>query len=233
MVIDSISGADIKKAIEKFPMNCYEYQKNSIKENTQYCIIGEIKKNFFEEIKKDEIQKQFSKYSKIFELFSTQPNLDRLRKRIGIHEKNNLLFIVVTDGNYYNFEYMRYQKKKFKEDTHSDNAYDILPKYIKILNLINSIVPVLLIFVPPTLDDSKGIFTSKGERKTIQDLQNKIKNLTNEQTKMRKQIDEQQKQMSKMEKKINKLLGKKRKKSMDYEEEEEESEESKEKKGSN
>lgn len=236
MVIDSISGADIKKSIEKFPMNFYEYQKNYIKDNTQYCIIGEIKKNFFEEIKKEEIQKQFNKYSKIFELLSTNPNLNKLRKRIGLNENNKLIFAVVTDGNFYNFDYLRYLKKKFNEDTHSDNAYSILPKYIEILNLINNIIPVLLIFVPRTLDDNKGIFVSKGERKNIKDLKKKINNLTEEQTKMqiqlddqKKQIDDQKKQIAEMENKINKLLGKKRKKSIDYEEEDE-SEENKERK---
>ena len=38
MVIYSIFGADIKQSIEKFPMNYYEYLKNYICENTQYCI---------------------------------------------------------------------------------------------------------------------------------------------------------------------------------------------------
>ena len=189
MVINSISCRDIKAIMRKFPMNFYEYQDNSIVENTNYCIIGEIKKDFYEEIKKDEIQKQFNKYAKILELLSIKPNLNKLKKRIGINENNDLLFVVVTDGNYYNFDYMRHIKKKFKEDTHSDRGYDILPKYIEILNLISSIVPVILIFVPRTLDDNKGIFNSKGERKTISDLKKTIKSLTNEQEKMKKNFE--------------------------------------------
>ena len=122
-----------------------------------------------------------------------------------------------------------------------------MPKYIKILNLISSIIPVILIFVPRTLDDNKGIFTSKGERKIISDLKRKIKSLTDEQENTKKKFEDQQKQIEKhkieidqykaeMEQykkemgiKINKLLGKKRKKSISYEKEEG-SEENKEKK---
>ena len=111
MIINSLSGSDIKKIIKNFPMNFYEYQDDSIIGDANYSIIGEIKKDFYEEIKKDEIQKQFTKYAKIFELLSNKPNLNKLKKRIGINENNDLLFVVVTDGNYYNFDYMRHKKK--------------------------------------------------------------------------------------------------------------------------
>ena len=118
---------------------------------------------------------------------------------------------------------MRHLKKKFKEDYHSDGGYDILPKYIQILNLISSIIPVILIFVPRTLDDNKGIFTSIGERKYISDLKYKIEKLKDGQDEMKKQLENQKKEIEQqkiemnqykkeMEEKINKLLGKKRKK---------------------
>ena len=71
----------------------------SIQDNVNYYIIGEIKKDFYEEIKKDEIKKQFNKYAKILELFSSKPNLNKIKKRIAINETNNLLFILVSDGN--------------------------------------------------------------------------------------------------------------------------------------
>ena len=48
---------------------------------------------------------------KIFELLSIKPNLNKLKKRMGINENNDLLFVVVTDGNYYNFDYTRHIKK--------------------------------------------------------------------------------------------------------------------------
>jgi hypothetical protein len=115
MLISSLSGNDIKKIIKKFPMNIYEYQDDSLEGEANYSIIGEIKKDFYEEIKKDEIQKQFTRYAKIFELLSIKPNLNKLKKRMGINENNDLLLVVVTNGNYYNFDYMRHIKKNLRK----------------------------------------------------------------------------------------------------------------------
>ena len=230
MVINSISSNDVKRAMNKFKFNIYQYPGCSIQDNANYCIIGEIKKDFYDEIKKDEIKKQFNKYVKIFQLLSSKPNLYKLKKRIGINETNNLLFVVVTDGNFYNFEYMRHIRKKFQEDIHSDRDLDQLPNYFKIFDIISSIIPLLLIFVPRTLDDNKGLYISQGIQKTILDLKNEIKNLRDNQKKM----EQNQKEM---EQKIALLLGKKRikKKIVDEKEEEyeekEESEEEEESKG--
>ena len=147
--------------------------------------MGKLKKIFFAEIKKDEIKKQFTKYSKILRLLSSEPNLSELKKRIGLNADNNLLFFVVTDGNYFNFEYMRHIKKKFKEDIHSDKYSDKLPNYFKILDLISSIIPVMLIFVPRTLDDNLGTFSSKSEQKIIENLQKEIQTLKDNQENMK------------------------------------------------
>ena len=81
MVINSISGEKLMKAINEFSYNIYLYPGNTIEENVNYCIIGEIKKDFFEEIKKIEIIKQFNKYQKILELLSSEPNLNKLKKK--------------------------------------------------------------------------------------------------------------------------------------------------------
>ena len=247
IVINSISGGAIKSIMKKFPSNFYEYQNNSISDNINYCIIGEIKKDFYDEIKKVEIQKQFNKYAKILELLTIKPNLNKLKKRIGIHENNDLLFAVVTEENYYNFDYMRHIKKKFKEDILSDRGYDILPKCIQILNLISHIVPVILIFIPRTLDDNLGIISSKNERKAILDLKNTLKILIDGQEEMKKKLDDHQKQIDQqkieaekhkmefiqykkeIEEKIYKLIGRKRKKSKCKKKEE--SENDKERKG--
>ena len=57
MVINSLSGNDIKKIIKKFPMNFYEYQDDSIEGEDNYSIMGETKKDFYEEKKKMTIPK--------------------------------------------------------------------------------------------------------------------------------------------------------------------------------
>ena len=206
MVINSISGQNIKKAMINFPVNIYQYPGISIEDNTNYCMIGEIKKDFYEEIKIDEVKKQFRKYSKILKLLSSEPNLNKIKKRIGINENNKLIVFIVTDGNYYNFEYMRHIRKNYKEDIHSEKDSKMFPDYFQIFDLISFIVPVLLIFVPRTLDDNKEIFTSKSERQIISSLNNEIKDLKN---KMKKMEQEQQNKMKKMEQeqqnKINQL----------------------------
>lgn len=186
LVISSIPGLDIMNAMNNFKYNIYQYPGKEIKKEDNYCIIGEIKKDFFEEIKKEEIKKQFNKYAKIFQLLSSKPNLNKLKKKMGIDENNKLLFLVVTDGNYYYFDFMRHIIKKFKEETHSDIDSDKLPYYFKIFDFLNSIVPVLLIFVPRILDDNKGIFSSKYEQKIISDLKKEIKGLRNSQVEMEK-----------------------------------------------
>ena len=187
--------------------------------------MGKLKKIFFAEIKKDEIKKQFTKYSKILRLLSSEPNLSELKKRIGLNADNNLLFFVVTDGNYFNFEYMRHIKKKFKEDIHSDKDSDKLPNYFKIFDLISSIIPVMLIFVPRTLDDNLGTFSSKSEQKIIENLQKEIQTLKDNQENMKsthqKEIDQMKNNLKEMREKIVELLGKKKLRKKVHEENEE------------
>lgn len=198
MIINSISGQNIMEAINEFTYNIYLYPGNTIERNVNYCIIGEIKKDFFEEIKKIEVIKQFTKYQKILELLSSEPNLNKLKKRIGLSENNKFIFFMVTDGNYNNFDYMIHMKKSYQEDIHSDKDSDKLPKYLKVFNSLNSVVPVVLIFVPRTLDDNKGIYVSQREKNTFSRFTKEIETLKENQEKMQKQIAQ--------------LLGKKRKK---------------------
>ena len=165
MVIDSISGKNIINAMDKFKSNFYEYSGDLINNEDNYCIIGEIKRDFFEEIKKEEIKKQFYKYAEILKLLSTNPNLIQLKKRIGINENNKLIFAIVTDGNYNNFEYFRHIKKKFEEDIHTDNDINCYPNFLISLDILSTVIPVIVIFIPRILDDNKRIFASKGEKK--------------------------------------------------------------------
>ena len=81
MVINSISGKDIINAKNKFKYSFYQYPGKDINAEKNYCVIGEIKKDFYVEIKKDEIKKQFTKYSKILKLLSSKPNLNKLKKK--------------------------------------------------------------------------------------------------------------------------------------------------------
>ena len=217
-----------------FPVNIYQYPGISIEDNTNYCMIGEIKKDFYKEIKIDEVKKQFRKYSKILKLLSSEPNLNKIKKRIGINENNKLIFFIVTNGNYYNFEYMRHIRKNYKEDIHSEKDSKMFPDYFQIFDLISFIVPVLLIFVPRTLDDNNEIFTSKSERQIISSLNNEIKDLKNKMKKMEQEqqnkINQLEQQIEVMKKQITQFLGKKRKKIKDetnVEEEEEEEEKEK------
>ena len=81
MIINSISGQDLKRVMKQFQFNFYQIPGILIDENVNYCIIGEIKKDFYEQIKKEEIKKQFNKYSKIIRFLSTKPNLNKIKKK--------------------------------------------------------------------------------------------------------------------------------------------------------
>ena len=154
-----------------------------------------------------------------------------------------IYYFLLTDGDYYNFDFMRHIRKKFKEDIHSDKDSDKLPDYFKILNLISSSIPVMLIFVPRILDDNFGIFTCKSEQKTIEDLKKEILTLKENQENMelshqqeikslkdnqQKEIEQLKNNLKEMEKKMLGLLGKKtlRKKVHEENEESENPEES-------
>ena len=65
--------------------------------------------------------------------------------------------MLVTNGDYYQFDYMRYSSLHFKEDNNksdTDSKYN-LPGYLKNIDEISKLkIPVLLLFVPRTLDDN-------------------------------------------------------------------------------
>lgn len=224
VIIDSIPGKDIKYAIENFQYSIYLYPGKQIQDNTNYCLIGEIKKDFYKEIKNKEAKKQFIKYSKILELLSAQPNLIQIKKKIGLNGTNNLLFCLITNGNYYNFDYNRYIRKKFQEDIHTDEDSEKLPDYFKIFNLICTSIPVLLIFVPKTLDDNEGQYLSKVEQNIILELKKEIRSIKDSQKIKEQEFEEKLKEFEKkiqkeyaekqkeFEKKIQKQYGEKQKK---------------------
>ena len=135
---------------------------------------------------------------------------------------------------------MRHIRKNYKEDIHSEKDSKMFPDYFQIFDLISFIVPVLLIFVPRTLDDNKEIFTSKSERQIISSLNNEIKDLKNKMKKMEQEqqnkinqlkkeqqnkINQLEQQIEVMKKQITQFLGKKRKKIKDETNVEEEEEE--------
>jgi len=113
---------------DKNKYNFYLYPGKEIKNNEKYCVISEIKLDFFHQIKLDSTQKQFIKYESIIKLLSSNPNLGKIRKEIGLSEINNLIFMLATNGDFFQFEYMRFSKMTYKEDslTDIDKKYNFL-----------------------------------------------------------------------------------------------------------
>lgn len=112
---------------------------------------------------------------------------------------NEIIFMLATNGDFYQFDYMRYSKFYSKEglETGTEKKYEI-PfhlKFIEEISLLN--IPVLLLFVPKTLDDNGTIYKNK----YVLGLEKKNENLNNE-------IKELKDRLGKLENIVGKLLGK-------------------------
>jgi hypothetical protein len=182
LIIESIKGEDILNSLSKNKYNFYLYPGKEIKNNEKYCIISEIKLDFFQQIKLDSTQKQFIKYASIIKLLSSTPNLGKIKKEIGLSEINDLIFMLATNGDFFQFDYMRFSKMTYKEDnlTDVDKKYNIPGqlKYIEDISKLN--IPVLLLFVPKTLDDNGKIYKNRfvnHMEKEIISLKTEIQNL--------------------------------------------------------
>ena len=173
-------------SLSKYKYNFYQYPGKEIKNNEKYCIISEIKLDFFQQIKLRSNQKQFIKYESIIKFLSSKPNLGKIRKEIGLNEVNDIIFMLTTNGDFSQFDYMRYSKINYKEDSLTDvdkkcNIPDKL-KYIEEISKLN--IPVLLLFVPKTLDDNddngkvyKNQFVNNNMETEINSLRKEIQNL--------------------------------------------------------
>ena len=187
VIIDTVKGSDILNILTKHKFNIYHYPGEKIKEDAKYCVICEIKSDFFKQIKDPSIQKQFRMYQKILKLLLAKPNLERIKDKIGLNRKNELLFMLATNGDYYQFDYMRFSALNFKEDNFSDvdSKYNI-PAHLKNIDEISKLnIPVLLLFVPRTLDDKSVIFKNKYVTK----MEKVILGLNKDINKLRREID--------------------------------------------
>ena len=180
----------------------------------------EIKSNYFRQIKEQNVQKQLNKYRIILELLSSKPNLQKIKEKMEINGNNELIFMLVTNGDYYQFDYMRYSSLNFKEDNNNmdtESKYN-LPWYLKNIKEIAKIkIQVLLLFVPRTLDDNGSLYKNKYVTKIeedIIDLKKQVNELREEINKL-KNKDNLNTKEEKEEECGNKLLNKKRERSDD------------------
>ena len=185
LIIDSIKGEDILNALSKNKYNFFHYPGKEIKKEEKYCLVCEIKLNFFKQIKEQSVQKQFKKYKKILELLSLKPNLQKMKENIGLNGQNELIFMLATNGDFFQFDYMRYSFSNFKEEinTDVDKKNNIPSQLVKIEEISKLNVPVLLLFVPKTLDDNGSLYKNKYvfkiEKEKI-DLNEKIQKIEKE-----------------------------------------------------
>ena len=217
LVIYSIRGEVILKALNKYKYNLYHYPGKEIKSENQYCLICEIKMNYFKQSKEcqKQVKKQFIKYKKILELLSSKPNLEKIKNTIGLNSNNEIIFMLATNGDFFLFDYLRYSKSNFKEDINNNNVNtDIekkhfLPKQlIDIDNISKLEIPVLLLFVPKTLDDNGIIYKNKFQRK----IEKKLEDIEMENKKLKEDNQKMEKKMEILEQKIIEILEEKEKK---------------------
>ena len=204
LIIDTLKGRDILKALNTHKYNLFHYPGKEINEDLNYCIICKIKTNFFRQIKDINVRKQFKKYKIILKLLSSKPNLENIKNKIGLNGKNELIFMLVTDGDFFQFDYMRYSLFKFKEDYNTDDntkKYKI-PCYLKNIEEISKLnITILLLFVPRTLDDKSKVY----KHKHITKMEKEIIELKDEIKRLNEKVD-----------KINETLKMNKKKEDDY-----------------
>ena len=190
LIIESIKGEYIIDSLNKHKYNIYHYPGKEINKEKKYCVLCEIKFNYFKQISDVDVKKQFKKYKLILELLASEPNLGKIKRKIGMSEENELIFMLATNGDFYQFDYMRYYSKKFKDDINTDVEYsDNIPGYLKIIDEISKVnIPVLVLFVPETLDNSGAIYKNK----YIKKLEKDVKDLREQMNELSKQIKELQ-----------------------------------------
>ena len=200
LIVYDIKGEDILASLSRNKFNFYQYPGKEIIKDKFYSIISEIKLDFFSQIKYKQTQIQFKKYKDVLELLVSEPNLGKLKKTIGLKEDNDIIFMMATNGNYYQFDYMKYTKLYSDENYKTDveKKYRI-PFHLKFIEEISDLnIPVLLLFVPKTLDDNGKIYKNKYVlelNKKIDDLNDHIKILNEKVSVMENEIKELKKQL--------------------------------------
>lgn len=195
LVVYNIKGEDILNALTRNKFNFYHYPGIDININKSYSLIAEIKLNFFSQIKREDTQKQFKKFKTVIELLVSEPNLDKIKAKLGLNEKNEIIFMLATNGDFYQFDYMRNSKFYSKEDYNTDieKKYEV-PFHLKFIEEISKLnIPVLLVFVPKTIDDNGTIYKNKYVLQITnenENLNNKVKNLNEKIKSMEQEKDE-------------------------------------------
>ena len=197
IIIDGIKGEDILNSLSRYKYNFYHYPGKEIIKEVEYYVICAIKLNYFTKIRDFNNLKQFKKFEKISELLSSKSNLKRIKEKIELNEHNELIFMLVTNSDFFQFDYMRYSYSNFKEDINNDvdKKYNI-PIHLRGIDEISKLnVPVLLLFVPKTLEGNASIYKNK----YIFKIEKQKNGLTWKNQKINKEIDKW--------KKKNKILG--------------------------
>ena len=163
LIIESIKGEYILDSLNKHKYNIYQYPGKEIKKEKKYCVLCEIKYNYFKQISDSSVKKQFKKYKLILELLISEPNLGKIKRKIGMSEENELIFMLATNGDFYQFDFMRYYSRKYKEDINTDvELNNNIPGYLKIIDEFSNLnIPILVLFVPETLDNNGAIYKNK------------------------------------------------------------------------
>ena len=105
--------------------------------------------------------------------------------------------MLATDGDFFQFDYLRNSLSKFKEDynTDDDKKYKI-PGYLKSIEEMSKLdIPIILLFVPRTLDDNGTIYKNKyitKMEKEIIDLKEEIKKLNEKVDKINETLEKKE-----------------------------------------
>ena len=100
LIFNGIKGEDITKIMKLYPSNILKSNKTPLDNNLTYNIIFKIKKSYMNQLKYKDNRKQLTKYCKIINLLSLEPELKEIKNKLNIFNTNKLIFAMVTNGDY-------------------------------------------------------------------------------------------------------------------------------------
>ena len=220
-ILNDISGQKLINGIENFKQNI-QCLRDWIKKDNKYDIIGEVSINYLTKSHNNRKLAQTEKYIKFIQLFNEIKKAKEIKDKIKINfEKlfeliygNEKVLLITTDGRYDDYLNNLKKSKIFANDTENDEDNNIYP--IKILKQIKSSdIHFIITYVPRAYVNIKSVYSNENEmeilRKNFENLNNKVKILTEENNRLGdlskeiKKLTEENNRLGDLSKEVKKL----------------------------
>ena len=208
LILNNIEGKFLNDKMTEFKFSFYKCNRLNIDNNKKYNILFEITKDIFKQCKEKE--KQLIKYKKILALLNSTPNPLELRKKLNFEEENKIALVLLTNGNYSDFDF--YTKilgynKNYQEDSNDESfqfyeqKIDVIKKTFNLFKKVN--FPVFVLYIPKIIENQEF------KPKYVRDLEKKLNENQKQLNETQKQLNETQKQLSELKAKFENYLNSK------------------------